>query len=289
MIKIDNFALTSGPVENRSGRPPFPGYGEGMTQPTLIDHIETSRDGATLIIKFARPEKKNALTLAMYDRLTAALGEAAADKTVRAVVFGTTSATFTAGNDLADFMQNPPTGADSPVFRFLKALTTFEKPLIAAVDGKGIGLGLTMLLHCDLVYASDRASLVAPFVNLGLVPEAASSVLLPRLVGHQRASEILLLGEPIDARAALAMGLVNAVLPPEEVLPHALKVARKLAERAPNAVRLTKALLKDPTGATVAERLGKEGAHFTEQLGSPEVAEAIGAFFEKRTPDFSKF
>ena len=174
---------------------------------TLIDDIETSRDGATLIIKFARPAKKNALTVAMYSRLNVVLTEAAADKTVRAVVFGSTSETFTAGNDLGDFMQNPPSGDDSPVFRFINLLATFEKPMIAAVDGKGIGLGLTMLLHCDFVYLSERASLVAPFVNLGLVPEAASSLLLPRLMGHVRAAEILLLGEPIDAKHALALGL----------------------------------------------------------------------------------
>ncbi len=260
-----------------------------MSTPKVIDHIETYRDGPTLVIRFARPEKKNALTLAMYERLIAALGEATADKTVRAVVFGSTSDTFTSGNDLGDFMQNPPTGEASPVFRFLGALTSFEKPLIAAVDGKGVGLGLTMLLHCDLVYASDRSSLVAPFVNLGLVPEAASSLLLPRLVGHQRASEILLLGEPIDARAAHAMGLVNAVLPPAEVLPRALAVARALAERPPTALRLAKALMKDPATSTVAERMRKEGALFTERLSSAEVAEAIGAFFEKRKPDFSAF
>ncbi len=260
-----------------------------MSQPTVTNHIETYRDGPTLIIRFARPDKKNALTLAMYERLTSALAEAASDHTVRAVVFGSTSAIFTAGNDLSDFMQNPPSGEDSPVFRFLQALTTFEKPLIAAVDGKGIGIGLTMLLHCDLVYLSDVTTLVAPFVNLGLVPEAASSLLLPRLVGHQRASQILLLGEPLDAKAAHAIGLANAVLPSAEVLPHALSVARKLAEKPPTALRLAKALLKSSDAQTVAQRIAKEGTHFNAQLASPEVAEAIGAFFEKRKPDFSKF
>ena len=259
-----------------------------MSPITLIDHIETYRDGATLVIRFARPEKKNALTLAMYVRLTAALAEAASDKTVRVVVFGSTSGIFTAGNDLGDFMQNPPTGEDSPVMRFLEALTKFEKPLIAAVDGKGIGLGLTMLLHCDLVYASDVTTLVAPFVSLGLVPEAASSLVLPRLAGHQRASEILLLGEPLDAKTAKEIGLVNAVLPSAEVLPHALSIARKLAEKPPTALKLTKALLKATDAQTVPERLLKEGEQFVAQLASPEVAEAIGAFFEKRKPDFSK-
>ncbi len=252
----------------------------------LIDDIETSRDGSTLIIRFARPAKKNALTLAMYERMNVVLAEAAADPTVRAVIFGSTSETFTAGNDLGDFMQNPPTGEDSPVFRFLGALASFEKPLIAAVDGKGIGLGLTMLLHCDFVYASERTTLVAPFVNLGLVPEAASSLLLPRLAGHVRAAEILLLGEPIDAKQALALGLVNAVLPADQVMPRALEVGRKLADKPPNALKLSKALLKD--SAAISERMKKEGALFSAQLHTPEVAEAIGAFFEKRKPDFSK-
>ncbi len=254
---------------------------------TLIDDIETSRDGATLLIKFARPAKKNALTLAMYERLNTVLAEAAADKTVRAVVFGSTSDTFTAGNDLGDFMKNPPDGENSPVFRFINALAAFEKPLLAAVDGKGIGLGLTMLLHCDFVYISDRASLVAPFVNLGLVPEAASSLLLPRLAGHVRAAEILLLGEPIDAQKAYALGLVNEVMAPEKVLPKALETARKLADKAPTALKLSKALMKD--AGAVTQRMQQEGAHFVGQLASPEVAEAIGAFFEKRKPDFSAF
>ena len=253
---------------------------------TLTDDIETSRDGATLIIRFARPAKKNALTIAMYERMNAALAEAAADKSVRAVVFGSTSDTFTAGNDLADFMQNPPSGADSPVFRFIHALATFEKPLLAAVDGKGIGLGLTMLLHCDFVYCTERTSLVAPFVNLGLVPEAASSLLLPRLVGHARAAEILLLGEAIDAKQALALGLVNGIVAPDQVMAKALEIARKLADRAPTAMKLSKALLKD--NAAVIERMKIEGELFVRQLASPEVAEAIGAFFEKRKPDFSK-
>lgn len=254
---------------------------------TVLNDIESSRDGSTLIIRFARPAKKNALTVAMYERMNALLEEAAADKTVRAVVFGSTSDTFTAGNDLGDFMQNPPSGEDSPVFKFINALATFEKPLLAAVDGKGVGLGLTMLLHCDFVYATERASLVAPFVNLGLVPEAASSLLLPKLVGHARAAEILLLGEPVDAKTALALGLVNAVLPADQVMPRALEVAKKLAEKAPTAVRRSKALMKD--AAAIRERMKVEGALFVEQLGSPEVAEAIGAFFEKRKPDFSQF
>lgn len=255
----------------------------------MTDHIEASRDGTTLILKFARPEKKNALTLAMYDRLNALLADAGKDPSVRAVVFGSTSNIFTAGNDLVDFMQNPPGSLDSPVGRFLEVLATFEKPMIAAVDGKGVGLGLTMLLHCDLVYLSDRSELVAPFVSLGLVPEAGSSLLLPRLVGHARASEILLLGEPVSAQQALQWGLANAVLPSDQVLPRALEAARKLGEKAPGAVKLSKALLKATDAMTTRERILKEGEIFTQLLTSPEVAEAFTAFFEKRKPDFSKF
>ena len=254
---------------------------------TLIDDIETSREGSTFLIRFARPAKKNALTIAMYERLNAALAEASKDDTVTAVIFASTSDTFTAGNDLGDFMGNPPTGEDSPVFRFIKALSTFEKPLLAAVDGKGVGLGLTLLLHCDFVYVTERASLVAPFVNLGLVPEAASSLLLPKLVGHARAAEILLLCEPVSGAQAVAYGLANAVLPADQVLDKAKATARVLGEKPPTALKLSKQLMKnDP--AVIAKRMGEEGAHFIAQLASAEVAEAITAFFEKRKPDFSK-
>ncbi len=253
--------------------------------PMLQDDIETERVDSALVVRFARPKKKNALTLAMYERMNAALAEAASDKTVRSVVFGSTSDTFTAGNDLGDFMQAPPTDTDSPVMRFITALARFEKPLLAAVDGNAIGLGFTMLLHCDFVYASERAELKAPFVTLGLVPEAASSLLLPLRLGHARAAEVLMLGEPVRAPQALALGLVNAVLPAAELMPRALETAAKLAERPPTALKLTKTLMRD--SAVLLERMQLEGGHFARQLGSAEVAEAIGAFFEKRKPDFS--
>jgi enoyl-CoA hydratase/carnithine racemase len=255
--------------------------------PTLKDDIETDRQGATCIIRFARPAKKNALTLAMYERLNVALAEAVADTSVRSIVFGTTSDTFTAGNDLGDFMQSPPTGEDAAVFRFIHALAQCPKPMIAAVDGKAIGLGFTMLLHCDFVYVSDRAVLTAPFVNLGLVPEAASSLLLPLRIGQQRAAEVLLLGSSVSAAQALEWGLCNAVLPAAEVLPKACDTAAALAFRAPSAVRLSKQLMKD--NGPVLAKMREEGALFIKQLQSPELAEAIGAFFEKRPPDFSRF
>lgn len=254
---------------------------------TVLNDIATSREGSALVIRFARPAKKNALTVAMYERLNEAMTEAATDRSVRAVVFGSTSETFTAGNDLGDFMQRPPEGEASPVFQFINHLASFEKPMIAAVDGKGIGLGLTMLLHCDFVYLTERAQLVAPFVNLGLVPEAASSLLLPRLIGHARAAEVLLLGEPVSAQQAVSWGLANAIVAPDQLMPKALETARKLADRAPTAVKLSKALMKD--AGAVRDRMVREGEHFVSQLQSPEVAEAIGAFFEKRKPDFSTF
>lgn len=252
--------------------------------PSVVDDIESTRDGATLIIRFARPAKKNALTIAMYERMNTLLAEAAKDATIKCVVFGSTSETFTAGNDLGDFMGNPPTGEDSPVFRFISALANFEKPLLAAVDGKGVGLGLTLLLHCDFVYCTERASLVTPFVNLGLVPEAASSLLLPKLVGHARAAEILLLCEPIDGKTAHAWGLVNAVVAPEQLMAKTMETAKKLAEKPPRALALSKALLKNKP--ELNERMKREGALFIEALGSPECAEAITAFFEKRKPNF---
>ena len=266
-------------------RPALLWHTAAMT-PALVNDIESFRQHGAQVIRFARPAKKNALTIAMYERMNAVLEEAKQDAAVRSVVFGSTSEIFTAGNDLGDFMQSPPTGESSPVFRFIKHLATFPKPLIAAVDGKGVGLGLTMLLHCDFVYATERASLVAPFVNLGLVPEAASSILLPRLIGHARASEVLLLGEPVSAKQALEWGLINAIVTPDQLLPKALETAQKLAELAPTAVRLSKALMRDP--AQLEAQMKLEGEHFVAQLHSPEVAEAIGAFFEKRKPDFSK-
>lgn len=251
----------------------------------IQDDIETVREGAVLVVKFARPAKKNALTVAMYRRVTQAFNEAAQDSAIKAVVLGTQSDIFTAGNDLKDFMEHGATSEGSDVLGFLKALTTFEKPLVAAVDGKAIGVGFTLLLHCDLVFASPRASLVAPFVDLGLVPEAASSWLLPRRIGHARAAQMLMLGEAVDAQRALSWGLFNEIVPAEEVFARGLQAAQKLSQKPPEALRLTKMLMKEADTASVKERVSREAAIFTERLASPETAEAIMAFFEKRKPD----
>ena len=254
----------------------------------MSEHIGVRREGPVLVIRFERPEKKNAITRAMYAAMASALEEADRDPSVRAVLFTAAGDVFTAGNDLGDFMGEPPASPDSPVLRFLRALSSSRRPIVAAVGGKAVGVGVTMLLHCDLVYASERAQLVAPFVDLGLVPEAASSLLLPRLLGHQRAAELLLLGEPMSAAHAQANGLVNALVPAAELDAHALSVATRLAAKPPTSLALTKKLLKDPGAQSIPERIELEGQHFVAQLGSPEVREAITAFFERRAPDFSK-
>ena len=228
-----------------------------MSDPILVD--EASK---VLHLRLNRPEKKNALTRAMYATLVEALDRADADPNIRVVTVSGTGDAFTSGNDLADFLALGPGGDTGPQLNFLKAITRTRKPLIAAVNGVAVGIGVTLLLHCDLVYAAEEASFQLNFVNIGLVPEAGSSLLLPRLIGHQRAAELLLLGSPFDAQAALRMGLVNAVCPRDAL-------AARLEE--------------------VTARQAEELVHFGRQLASPEAREAMTAFLEKRKPDFSKF
>ncbi len=246
------------------------------------------RDGC-LQICIHRPDKKNALTLAMYTALAAALARADREPGVRVALIHGSEDCFSSGNDLQDFLSSPPDDESSPVFQFLVALSRASKPVVAAVNGVAVGIGVTLLLHCDLVYAGENAQFQLPFVNLGLCPEAASSLLLPKLVGHQLASELLLLGDPFDADQARNMGLVNEVLPVSEVLPHALMQCRKLAAKPPTSLRLTKALLKKAGERAVAETMTEEGRLFQERLASLEAKEALQAFFERRAPDFSKF
>jgi enoyl-CoA hydratase/carnithine racemase len=244
--------------------------------------VITETKGAVKLLRLARPEKKNALTAEMYDALTAGLREAAADSAVRAVLLIGAPGVFTAGNDLSDFLQHPPTGDESPVFRFLNVVTNFEKPLVAAVDGPAVGIGTTLLLHCDLVVAATGARFQLPFVKLGLVPEAASSYLLPRLAGMQRASEWLLLGEPFSAADAHAAGLVNRVIAAEALESTALAFAEALAARPPEAVRLSKQLIRAPRAAEVAKVMEQEGALFVERLASDEAREAFMAFLARK-------
>jgi enoyl-CoA hydratase/carnithine racemase len=250
----------------------------------ILSHFENG----VLTLTLNRVEKKNSLTSAMYAELADALSGAAVDAQTKAVLIQGHESVFSAGNDIADFLHQPPTGADAPVFHFLKGIATFPKPLLAAVCGPAVGVGTTMLLHCDLVYAGDNAAFSMPFVNLGLCPEAASSLLVPRLMGHQRASEALLLGEPFMAEAALEVGLVNRVLPPTEANAYAQQQARKLAAKPLSSLIETKRLLKGAQIPAVLERMQQEGDIFRRMLTEPAAKEAFGAFLQKRKPDFSK-
>lgn len=249
----------------------------------MSNHIDVERQGAVVCIRLNRPEKKNALTVAMYEAITGAIRQAEQDDEVRVVALLGTHDCFTAGNDLNDFLQQPPTGPESPVMQFLAAISTAEKPLVAAVNGLAIGIGTTMLLHCDLVYAGRSARFRLPFVNLGLTPEAGASLLLPRLAGYQRAAELLLLGDVFDAEAAASMGLVSAVFDDADLEAQALERAQRLARQPPASVRITKFLLKRGTAEAVRQRITEEGTVFLQRLASPEAAEAMQAILGKRT------
>jgi enoyl-CoA hydratase/carnithine racemase len=255
--------------------------------------IKTGVMDGVATIEIARPEKKNALTQAMYSAMSEALDAAVADPTVRAVLITGQPGIFTSGNDIEDFMQRPPGSGsdsqDSPVFRFMRSLTQCDKPVIAAVTGAAIGIGTTLLLHCDFVYVSDEARLAMPFVTLGLVPEFASSLLVPQIMGHRRAAEKLLLGEPFTAEQAVDCGIANAVLPAGEVLAHARRVAERFNALPPGAVREAKQLMRAPQREQVLSVIRAEGELFGKRLRSPEAMEAFQAFFQKRKPDFSKF
>jgi enoyl-CoA hydratase/carnithine racemase len=244
--------------------------------------ILSRSDGAVRVLTLTRPEKRNALTVAMYAALRDALRDAERDPAVRVTLLEGAGEAFTAGNDLADFLQSPPAGEESPVMQLLLGLAALEKPLVAAVDGPAVGIGTTLLLHCDLVVASSRARFQLPFVNLGLSPEGASSVLLPLLVGLPRASEWLLLGEPFDAAAARDAGLVNAVVAPEELAAAAMARAQAIAAKPPEAVRAAKRLVREPLRERVREALQREAREFVERVRSPEAVQAFQAFFAKR-------
>jgi len=254
----------------------------------MTDFITATRDGAILRLCFNRPEKRNAITEAMYAALADGLAEAEKDDDIRAVLFESKGEIYTAGNDIGDFMSAAPASAEiPPVMRFLQGLAKAEKPLIAAVQGPAVGVGVTMLLHCDLVYASEAATFSTPFVDLALVPEAASSLLLPQAAGHQRAAEMLLLGQKIDAVRAREFGFVNEVVPATALAEKAFGVAQAIAEKAPASMKLTKHLMKGDKHAVLG-RMREEAVHFNAQLQSAEFREAGMAFMQKRKPDFSK-
>jgi enoyl-CoA hydratase/carnithine racemase len=251
--------------------------------------IRTVNTNGVAVIEIARPEKKNALTQAMYTAMAEAIVAADADTRIRALLITGQPGIFTSGNDLEDFMQRPPSGAESPVFAFMKALADCGKPVVAAVTGGAIGIGTTMLLHCDLVYVSDEARLAMPFVSLGLVPEYASSLLVAQRVGRAKATELLLLGEPFNGERAVEMGIANAVLPAAEVVNHARRMAERFNALPPGAVRESKALMRRGQQALVTETIAVEAEIFGRRLRSPEAQEAFQAFFQKRKPDFSRF
>jgi enoyl-CoA hydratase/carnithine racemase len=247
----------------------------------MIDDVLTSVAEGVASVTLNRPAKKNSITRSMYTALADALDAAEADADVRAVVLQGDESVFCAGNDIGDFVGRPQAGPDDPGFRFLRTIARFPKPLVAGVCGPAVGVGATMLLHCDLVYAGEGATLVFPFVDLGLVPEAGSSLLLPQVVGHQRAAAALMLGEPVPAAAALGAGLVNRVLPDTEVLGYARAQAGRLAAKPAAALVETKRLLRSGTQAALLDRIEDEGAVFTRLLGEPAAQAALRAFLAR--------
>ena len=254
----------------------------------MSNDILIHTEAGVMTITLNRPERKNSITSAMYGAMADALVTAEANAAIRVVVLQGHETIFSAGNDIGDFLNKPPAGMDSPVFRFLRGIAAFPKPLLAAVCGPAVGVGTTLLLHCDLVYAGDNAAFSMPFVNLGLCPEAASSLLVPQMMGYHRAAEALLLGEPFMAEAALEIGLVNRVVSPTEANNLAQSVARKLAAKPMTSLLETKRLMKKGQQQLVAQQMDEEGASFGRMLGEPAAREAFGAFMEKRKPDFSK-
>ncbi|SIT39583.1 Enoyl-CoA hydratase [Paraburkholderia piptadeniae] len=251
--------------------------------------ILVERTADVLTIAFNRPDKKNAITAAMYQTMADALVQAQGDASVRAIVIRGSIGIFSAGNDLEDFLKQPPVGEDAPVFQFLRAISAAGKPLVASVAGAAVGVGTTLLLHCDFVYAADTATFSLPFAQLGLCPEAASSLLLQRVAGYQAAAEKLMLGEAFDAKEAQRMGFVNRLLPAAEVDAFAMKQAQKLAALPASSLRVTKQLMKRAAQHELRTQMTEEAVHFAKMLLAPEAKEAFNAFFEKRKPDFRQF
>ena len=255
-----------------------------------MGHIQTELKDDVLRITIDRPEKKNALTGAMYTALAEAVEQAEGNPDVRVLLLHGNGDSFTAGNDLEDFVAKGWKGHEvPPAVRFITAVAHAKKPAVAAVHGSAVGVGVTILLHCDLVYAADNAKLMMPFVNLGIVPEAGSTAILPAQIGHQRAAELLMLGMPISAQRAHELGMVNAVVTLDALLPTALNAAQMLAEKPAAALRATKALMKKAGAVELERALREEVAVIAERLGSPETREALTAFLEKRKPNFRQF
>jgi len=247
---------------------------------TMDEHVKAERDGAIVCVTLARPEKKNALTSAMYDRLIEEFARANRDETIGALVLRGAGGAFTAGNDLQDFLAAAGNPAAFSASRFLHALANFEKPLVAAIEGAAVGIGCTLCFHCDLVYAAPSARFQMPFVNLGLVAEAGSSLLAPQRFGRAKASEFLLLGEAFDAAEAWRLGLVNAVVEPETLYGHAVAKAKDLAAKPRSALLATRRLMRGDQTILNA-RIEEELKLFAQALTSPEARNAFSAFLQK--------
>jgi len=254
---------------------------------TMSD-INTDRSGSILRVEVNRPERKNALTAAMYTRLADIFNEAAEDEETRVVLWHGAGDTFSAGNDLGDFLKNPPGPDNFPQGHLMDALIRFEKPIVAAVQGAAIGGGTTMLTHCDFVYAGESAKFEVPFINLALVPEFGSSFSIPARMGHLRAAELFLLGEPFTATRAVELGLVTRVVPDSDLLATATATSQKLAAKPSGALLASKRLLKQSSIGQLKEAIKSENQTFMERVTSAEAKEAFSAFLEKRPPNFNK-
>jgi len=250
--------------------------------------IVTERSGSILDILLNRPAKKNAMTSSMYIAMAGVLDGAAKDDDIRVVLWHGAGDSFSAGNDIEDFMKNPPGPGESPQARLMRALIDFEKPIVAAVHGAAIGGGTTMLAHCDFVYAGESTRFQLPFVNLGLVPEFGSSYLLPLRFGYIRAAELILLGKPFDASRAAELGLATHVVSDEKLLATASETARKLAEKPPGALQACKRLIKRAAREELEQAVKFENGEFAARVRSAEAREAFTAFLEKRPPDFTR-
>lgn len=255
----------------------------------MTDQVLTEIQGHIIIIRLNRADKKNALTGDMYNGISDALDKLENDTNLRVGVITGTQDCFTAGNDLVDFLNSSSIGGDSPVGRFLRTLPNLTKPLVAAVNGPAVGVGTTMLMHCDLVYAAPGAKFQMPFATLGLCPEAGSSLLFPQLIGYRKAAKLLMLCEMFRADEAVEMGIVNEVVDAEEYQSYAIAKAEQLAKLPPRSIRVTKQLMRTGNAEQLKAIMKMEEDYFTEMLQGAEAKEAFSAFLEKRKPDFSKF
>ena len=253
-----------------------------------MSDIIKERSGSILRVQLNRPAKKNAMTMSMYVTLADILNDVAKDEQVHVVLWHGAGDSFCAGNDVEDFLKNPPGPGESPQARLMNAFINFDKPLIAAVQGAAIGGGTTMLTHCDFVYAGETAKFQMPFINLGLVPEFGSSCSVPIRIGHIRAAELILLGLPFDARRAAELGLVTRVVPDQELLATATETAQKLADKPAGALQACKRLMKRSSREQIEQAMKVEGEEFASRVRSAEAREAFTAFLEKRPPNFSR-